>query len=254
MKLKLLFMFTAALFCFNAQAQINNGDFSIFDDNLGADGDTGSSDWRFQANVDAVGTAAIITEFGGNYVFETEVTTVPAAAFKLRLRQLNTLCPATSQKVVLRAKGLTGTEQLKVQFDGDGTDKPNATFNLTTSWADYELALPATSQGETNRFQFQFLTAGTYRIDDVAFSDEAPVLSTADAVFATAKVWLNSATDMLNVNGIEAEAIDVFSVNGKRIATYTQPERTISLKNLSSGLYLVKVQAENASKVYKILK
>ena len=246
-------MFTAALFCFNAQAQINNGDFSIFDDDLGVDGDTGSTDWRMQVGGAADATSAIITDLG-NYVFEAVVTTPSDKAWELRLRQEATECPATSLKVVLRAKGLTGTEQLKVQFDGDGTDKPNTTFALTTSWADYELALPATSQGETNRFQFQFLTAGTYRIDDVAFSDEAPVLSTADAVFATAKVWLNSATDMLNVNGIEAEAIDVFSVNGKRIATYTQPERTISLKNLSSGLYLVKVQAENASKVYKILK
>lgn len=247
-------MFTAALFCFNAQAQINNGDFSIFDDNLGVDGDTGSTDWRMQVGGVADATADIILEFGGNYVFQTVVTTPSANAWELRLRQNATECPATSQKVVLRAKGDTGTEQLKVQFDGDGVDKPNVTFTLTTSWADYELALPASSQGETNRFQFQFLTAGTYTIDDVAFSDDAPILSTADVVFNTAKVWLDRGTDVLNVRGVVADAIEVYAISGQKIAVYNKPASAISLSGLSNGLYLVNIKAEQTSKVYKIVK
>ena len=170
---------------------VPNGDFSNTADDLGVDGDTGLGDWRLEAINDAVATGDIFDEAGNN-VFRAVVTTVPVKVFDLRLRQQAVVCPATAIKVIFRAKASAGNMSLKVQFDGNGAVKPSSTKSLTTSWADYELALPASSQGTTNRLQFQLLNTGTYYIDDVAFlttSNTVTWTGATDSDWATATNW-----------------------------------------------------------------
>ncbi|MBG7612148.1 heparin lyase I family protein, partial [Polaribacter sp. BAL334] len=197
---------------------VPNGDFSNTADNLGADRDTGAGDWRFQANVDAVATGDIFDEAGNN-VFRAVVTTVPSVAFNLRLRQEAVVCPATATKVIFRAKASAGNMSIKVQFDG-GT-KPNTTFVLTTSWADYELALPASSQGTTNRLQFQLLSTGTYYIDDVAFlttSNPTTWTGATNSNWATASNWDTGVVPIATDNVIIPEVTNAPIVGGTTTA------------------------------------
>ncbi|MBG7612125.1 T9SS type A sorting domain-containing protein [Polaribacter sp. BAL334] len=253
MKLRLLFMFTAALFCFDLHAQIapedqiQNGDFST--------GDT--TNWFDKTTTNnAVSQSEVVLEFGGNYVYKKTVTTLGDFAYSIRIRQQDITAPANAKKVTFRAKG-NGGEELFLTF-GANPNKVSTTITLTNQWVDYELPLTnsdgGNAAGTVSNLDFQQRSVGVFYLDDVMWSDEAPVLSTAYAVFATAKVWLDSATDMLNVNGIEADAIEVYTISGQKIAAYNTPASAISLSGLSKGLYLVNIKAEQTSKVYKIVK
>lgn len=70
-------------------------------------------------------------------------------------------------KITFRARGTKKGELLRIRYDGNGSTKPQADFTLTKRWADYELSLPASSQGTKNSLAFWLYSEGTYQLDDI---------------------------------------------------------------------------------------
>ncbi|NVK52716.1 MAG: T9SS type A sorting domain-containing protein, partial [Flavobacteriaceae bacterium] len=83
------------------------------------------------------------------------------------------------------------------------------------------------------------------------------VLSVEDIIFSGLKVYPNPVRNTLHIKGQRTiDKITITNLLGQKIIE--RKNDTISLEidfsNLKSGLYLLKVQAENKSKVYKIYK
>ncbi|MCF8428646.1 MAG: T9SS type A sorting domain-containing protein, partial [Bacteroidia bacterium] len=72
------------------------------------------------------------------------------------------------------------------------------------------------------------------------------------------KVYPNPATDILHIDNLQSNTtISILDVTGKEIIKFSSDklDATISLTNLSSGLYFIKIQTmEKDILIYKILK
>lgn len=91
-------------------------------------------------------------------------------------------------------------------------------------------------------------------IEDVnSISDECiNVLTVEDSHFSKLKVYPNPTKDILNF-GINIESIHVYDLSGNKVLTQSNSEY-ISLKNLSSGLYIINLVDKKRSKFIKISK
>lgn len=92
--------------------------------------------------------------------------------------------------------------------------------------------------------------------DSFIFGDN--VLSTQDLNLTKMSLYPNPTTDYitLNLKGIDDVEVSIYSVNGrrlKRIANYNS-ETTINIKNLSDGLYFLKIKSSNKSVLKKFMK
>lgn len=87
--------------------------------------------------------------------------------WQLRVKQ-NVEVGSDATKITFKARGTKKGQLLRIRYDGNGSTKPQANITLTKKWADYELTLPASSQGTKNTLAFWLKSEGTYQLDDVA--------------------------------------------------------------------------------------
>jgi len=79
-------------------------------------------------------------------------------------------------------------------------------------------------------------------------------LSIADNRELQIVVYPNPATDVVNINGLINKAtVEVFSVEGRKIETYTITGNSVLNTNLSSGMYLFKITSEGKTTMKKIV-
>ncbi len=82
-------------------------------------------------------------------------------------------------------------------------------------------------------------------------------LSTNDIVFNDLKVYPNPTTNLLMINSNSTiEKIEISSLEGKKIVSQkvNTNQHEVSLKELSKGVYFVKISANGSEKVVKIIK
>lgn len=83
-------------------------------------------------------------------------------------------------------------------------------------------------------------------------------LSTSDFDLQTKiKVYPNPVKDILkieNLGQIKIDAIELYSINGQRIKTFSKIDHSINLESLNSGLYFIKFITGDKSHFIKVLK
>ncbi|MBK3516085.1 hypothetical protein [Carboxylicivirga marina] len=163
-KVLLLMLVTLSL-SINAVAQIKNGDMEK----------TRNTKWPWNLHVNNAGTetpgAATMSYEAydalttGHFLQVVVTAANTEKPWNLRVKQGNVVVGASDIKITFKARGTVGGELLRIKYDGDG--KPQADFTLTTTWEEYELVLPATSQGTTGTISLWTKSVGTYQFDDV---------------------------------------------------------------------------------------
>ncbi len=252
MKAKLLFiMFVSFGLSVNTIAQILNGDMES----------TGNLSWPWNLNVNnnntttpgaATQTYEAYDASETNHFLQVVVTAANTdAPWNLRVRQGNVGIGASDTKITFKARGTAGGELLRIKYDG-GTPADEDDFTLTTTWEPYELVLPASSQGTTGTLSFWTQSVGTYQFDDVELVSTSTAIS--DDVMAGVKVWYAASNNTLNIDGITANTVSVYSLSGAKVAEYNAPGSTLTLGQIPSGLYVVSVATDAGTKVVKIKK
>lgn len=130
--------------------------------------------WRLSVNNSDTTTPGAATMSYEAYKDETKghfLQAIVTAAntdkpWNLMIKQ-NVEVGSDATKITFRARGTEKGQLLRIRYDGDGSTKPQADFTLTKRWADYELSLPASSQGTKNRLSFWLKSEGTYQLDDI---------------------------------------------------------------------------------------
>ena len=90
-----------------------------------------------------------------------------------------------------------------------------------------------------------------------SFKTTAIVLSVEDLIFKELKVYPNPVSNVLYIKGqVRIEKITISNLLGQKVFERKNDSNNVEIdfSNLKSGLYFVKVQAENKSKVYKVFK
>jgi len=118
--------------------------------------------------------------------------------------------------------------------------------------------------GETIKVRFQLISDSGTVADGFYFDDfkvntiDQSILGTEAFETINAKVYPNPVKDHITImlpNAIET-SIEVYSISGQLIkSTSTNLISTeISLKDLNSGIYILKLQTPSSSGIYKIVK
>ncbi|AXG72221.1 hypothetical protein KORDIASMS9_04489 [Kordia sp. SMS9] len=81
-------------------------------------------------------------------------------------------------------------------------------------------------------------------------------LSVEDTLLENLSVYPNPAVTTVNIKSPETriERIEIYNVNGQMVKTQNTRLETIDVNNLQSGMYLMKLYSEEASKTIKLIK
>lgn len=166
---KLVLLTTLAILSLHVttHAQVKNGDMET----------TSNMKWPWRlnvnnANTDTPGAAtmsyeAYKDETKGHFLQVVVTAANTDKPWQLRVKQ-NVEVGSDATKITFKARGTKKGQLLRIRYDGNGSTKPQANITLTKKWADYELTLPASSQGTKNTLAFWLKSEGTYQLDDVA--------------------------------------------------------------------------------------
>jgi len=117
--------------------------------------------------------------------------------------------------------------------------------------------------GEEILVRFQFASDGAQRADGFYFDDlkinivEEVVLNTNDVSENAFIVYPNPVTNVLNISSeFDGYQIDLYTLQGQLIQSSISEDRKtqVDYSFLASGLYLLKLTSDNASKTLRIVK
>ncbi|WP_289055402.1 T9SS type A sorting domain-containing protein [Carboxylicivirga marina] len=253
MKAKLLFIMLVSLgLSINAIAQIKNGDMETI----------GNPTWPWNLSINNTNTTtpgaatqtyeAYSDPSTGHFLQVVVTAANTEQPWNLRVKQNNVAVGASDTKIIFKARGTVGGELLKIRCNIDGTNRSQADFTLTTSWTEYELILDEILKGKANELSFWTQSVGTYQFDDVVLSSTPTAIS--DDVMAGVKVWYIASDNTLNIDGITANTVSVYSLSGAKVAEYSAPGSVLTLGNIPSGIYVVSVATDAGTKMVKIKK
>lgn len=145
--------------------------------------------------------------------------------------------------------------QVAFTLSGDGvgyTGEGSSAFSDTqTVSAD----LSAITNIKSMRVRGGTVASGEYiDLDTVTITYNSPTLSTPNTVLNNAKVWYTKDSNTLHIDGVTANSVRVYALNGAKVAQYDNPGNTIALGDLSSGLYIASVLSEHGTKAVKFVK
>ncbi len=98
-------------------------------------------------------------------------------------------------------------------------------------------------------FSDQATAAWGWTIDDLSIQREI-VLSNQPFDL---QVGPNPTTGVINIIG-NYDEVEVMSLDGKKLKTYTIGQGTVDISSLRKGLYLLKVKVDNEQNIYKVIK
>ena len=164
----LLILFVTIGLSINSTAQINNGDMeSITNPNWPWKLDINNTDKTSTPGAATMSYESYSAPGSGHFLQVVVSAANIDEPWNLRVKQGNVLVESDNTKITFKAKGSKGGESLIIRFEGDGKTKPQDKFNLTTTWTEYELELPATFQGTKNTLSFRLQSVGIYQFDEV---------------------------------------------------------------------------------------
>lgn len=89
-------------------------------------------------------------------------------------------------------------------------------------------------------------------IYDNTFNSCDYLVSTENLTNSQLKIFPNPTHDLLNITGIEVKSIELFDINGEKVKVSHKNE--ISLSELKSGIYIIRINTANGMHMSKIVK
>ena len=117
--------------------------------------------------------------------------------------------------------------------------------------------------GETILVRFQFVSDGAERRDGFYFDDltigvvEENTLNMNEVADNQFFLYPNPVIDLLTIETpFDAYTVDIFNIQGQRIFSeaYQSNRTQIDYSTFSSGMYLVRLTSESASKTFRVVK
>lgn len=258
MKAKLLFIMLVSLgLSINTIAQILNGDM-----------DPDVTPWVWQLSIVNTGTTtpgeatrtyeAYSDPANGHFLQVVVTAANTDASWNLRVKQDGIVVPADVKTLQFKARCANGSELLRLRLQDQNNGNAQLfnldNISLTTEWKTYQYDISQGGAPGKEKVTLSFMTksVGTYQFDDVEFVSTPTGIS--DDVMDDVKVWYAASTNMLNIDGITANSVSVYSLCGAKVAEYNAPGSTLTLGQIPSGLYVVSVATDAGTKVVKIKK
>ncbi|MBP5649965.1 MAG: choice-of-anchor J domain-containing protein [Bacteroidales bacterium] len=154
--------------------------------------------------------------------------------------------------LTLYARELTtqyGAEIMKIHYST--TDNNPSSFTLietenvnSTEWTEYSFTIPANAKYVAIQCNSNDVFA--LFIDDVAII--GATVNVADVETSTVNIYPNPANNVANVNAnANINNIEIYSISGQKVADFTTngTQATINTSNMSTGMYLMKINTEN---------
>ena len=142
-----------------------------------------------------------------------------------------------------------GAEVMKIHYSTTNNDPSSFTLIATenvasTEWAEYTYTIPANAKYIAIQCNSNDVFA--LFIDDVAII--GATVNVADVEANEVSVYPNPANTMVNVNAnSNINNIEIYSISGQKVGDFTAngTQAAISTDNMSTGLYLMKINTEN---------
>ncbi|MDR3022491.1 fibronectin type III domain-containing protein [Chryseobacterium sp.] len=183
-----------------------------------------------------------------------ELTNINAGTHSLKL---NAYCSVNTGKLEVGymtnptdASSFTLIQQL---------DITNTSYTPTTGTSEYTVAIPNTvPAGARLAIRDTYATSGNalYYWDNVSWAPTQTMNVQDNVVKSRPSIYPNPFTDVITIaDSKNIQSVMIHDASGKLITEIRNPEHTISLKDLSSGLYLVKmIMKDGTSQTVKAIK
>jgi hypothetical protein len=93
-----------------------------------------------------------------------------------------------------------------------------------------------------------------YDIDPTFYDTGICTLSINDIKAAEVALFPNPVTDFLNIQGIQPQKIELYNLQGKKIKSISADLERIDMRELSPGMYFVKLYGKEGIRMEKIIK
>lgn len=100
-----------------------------------------------------------------------------------------------------------------------------------------------------------FNASGSSFTDKLVVQISVETVDIDDVTFEDMIIFPNPATELINIEGsANIQQVELYNLQGQRVAMEMGNVRTLSLSNLSAGMYIMKVTTENGTATYKVSK
>lgn len=91
--------------------------------------------------------------------------------------------------------------------------------------------------------------------DHIHFSVDAPTSVNEIKELATPKIASSSAGTSITVTGVShIDAVEIYNISGNLVKQLANPDNTINIADLSAGVYILKINANNTASSFKFIK
>lgn len=191
-----------------------------------------------------------------NYLFTPEdVITIPETAaditFKLRVAASSESFPEESFEIYVydeaNSSDLSMIYYEMLQVGGEGTSKIIS--------APIPANMAGKSIGLVIRHFHENIVGEWFVIDDFEVSYTETLGIDNDLLAQSISIYPNPVTNLLNIDSeIPLKKVEIYSVLGKKVKEIKPNLSSISTHDLSSGIYLLRIESENGFAVKKIIK
>lgn len=163
---------------------------------------------------------------------------------------------AGTHSLTFRAYCSANTGVMKVGYVTNPTDITSfvliQSLNITnTSYAtasEYSVAIPNTVPSTARLAIYTDSGNLSYYYDDISWAPTASLGMSEISAKQDIVIYPNPFTDIITISGdVELQSVVVYDLSGKMIKQLKGSEKTISLHDLTSGVYMVKLNMKNGS-------
>ncbi|AUC14927.1 hypothetical protein BTO06_07150 [Tenacibaculum sp. SZ-18] len=226
--------------------------------------------YRYNVNSEAVelisnfdlGTPGDLTLYKGNIIFPNSIIPIDGSESYSRILAYNLKSGLISEVACSDLFGVSfgitnvfsNCKSNKVYFTNLNYPWENLyTVDLETG----EIAISSIKVPANNIFGLassnEYLAADCH--EELRTKNCRSIFSIDEFLSESTKVYPNPTNDIITVNSkVELDLIEIYDMNGKLVRKIEDPENGTSIKNLSSGNYLVNLHHKNSKKIIKVIK
>lgn len=150
-------------------------------------------------------------------------------------------------------------DELRIYYKANPTDSwTQIGSSYTTehsSWTDVSIPLPNKSANYQIAFEGTSNWARGIDIDNVSVVDTSALYVTDTAKEKSIKIYPNPAKNVVNIGTDKVlKSIELFSMTGQLIKTFSKDSKQINVSDIDSGTYLLRVKSEGKDESFKLIK
>jgi len=146
---------------------------------------------------------------------------------------------------IFKYTGADSTLLETLSITGSGLD--------TAQWKDFMLDINETEATSIKFINYQDSEDSRICIDDVVITRAETSASVASLNGTKVSIYPNPAQNQLSISGVEGQfAVNIYALNGVQVLNAVNTT-SIDISAISAGCYLVKVQADNATMVQRLI-